>query len=286
MKTNFIERLVLSKLNDLSPTESKIAQYFIDQGNEVTSKTLSNMASDTSISKSSIYNFIVKLGFDGVQDFKIAIASNSGQTKSVPNEERKITVFSDINISDSPREITEKIIQSNILLLEKLITDIDAEQLNRAVHILNKTKLLHFAGQGGSSTLAFNSYHKFIRAPIRCNYNSDYHIQLSNATKFTHEDTLILFSHSGETKETIKLAQIARKYNAKIIVLTGNPFCELVNYADAYFIISSKESLFKSEALNSQIVYITVMDILYVSLLLEDKNKSTSSIQNIRKALE
>lgn len=286
METNFIERLILSKLNELSTTETKIAQYFIEQSNQVTTKTLSQMAEETSISQSSIYNFVVKLGFSGMQDFKIAVASNYSQAEPVTTQERKITVFSDIDTSDSPMEVTNKIVQSNILLLEKLVSEIDQEQLEKAINILNNTELLHFAGQGGSSTLAFNSYHKFVRAPIRTVYNTDYHMQLSTATKFTEKDTIILFSHSGETEETIKIAQTARKYNAKVIVLTGNPFCELIQYADAYFIIYSKESLFKSESLNSQIVYITVIDILYVSLLLRDKDKSTTSIQNIRKVLD
>lgn len=286
METDFIERLILSKLNELSTTETKIAQYFIEQSNQVTTKTLSQMAEETSISQSSIYNFVVKLGFSGMQDFKIAVASNYSQAEPATTQERKITIFSDIDTSDSPMEVTNKIVQSNILLLEKLISEIDQEQLEKAINILNKTELLHFAGQGGSSTLAFNSYHKFIRAPIRTVYNSDFHMQLSTATKFTEQDTIILFSHSGETEETIKIAQTASKYGAKVIVLTGNPFCELIQYADAYFIIYSKESLFKSEALNSQIVYITVIDILYVSLLLRDKDKSTTSIQNIRKVLE
>jgi|SRR5690625_1043616 len=286
METNFIERLILSKLNELSTTETKIAQYFIEQSNQVTTKTLSQMAEETSISQSSIYNFVVKLGFSGMQDFKIAVASNYSQAEPATTQERKITVFSDIDTSDSPMEVTDKIVQSNILLLEKLVSEIDQEQLEKAINILNNTELLHFAGQGGSSTLAFNSYHKFIRAPIRTVYNTDYHMQLSTATKFTEKDTIILFSHSGETEETIKIAQTAHKYNAKVIVLTGNPFCELIQYADAYFIIYSKESLFKSESLNSQIVYITVIDILYVSLLLRDKDKSTTSIQNIRKVLD
>ncbi len=286
MGTNFIERLILSKLNELSTTETKIAQYFIEQSNQVTTKTLSQMAEETSISQSSIYNFVVKLGFSGMQDFKIAVASNYIQAEPVTTPERKITVFSDIDTSDSPMEVTDKIVQSNILLLEKLVSEIDQEQLENAINILNNTELLHFAGQGGSSTLAFNSYHKFIRAPIRTVYNADYHMQLSTATKFTEKDTIILFSHSGETEETIKIAQTAHEYDAKVIVLTGNPFCELIQYADAYFIIYSKESLFKSEALNSQIVYITVIDILYVSLLLKDKDKSTTSIQNIRKVLD
>ena len=228
----------------------------------------------------------MKLGFDGVQDFKIAIASHSSDTEAEEEKGRKITVFSDIDPSDPPMVVTEKIVQSNILLLEKLVNDIDEEQLDKALDILSNTQLLHFAGQGGSSTLALNSYHKFIRAPIRCNYNSDYHMQLSNATKFTEEDTIILFSHSGETRETRKLAKTARQYGAKVIVFTGNPFCELLNHADAYFIISSKEALFKSESLNSQIVYITVVDILYVSFLMKNKEKSTESIQNIRKAFE
>lgn len=286
MKNNYIEQLIVSKLNKLSTTETKLAKYFVENIDVVTTMTLAEMAQDTGISQSSIYNFIVKLGFDGVQDFKIRVATDTAKKTPVTPSDRKISIFSDLSSEDTTLETASKIAQLNIMLLEQLIEEIDEKQLDTAKSILKDTKSLHFAGQGGSSTMAFNTYHKFTRTPIRCTYNSDSHMQLSNTTKFTKEDTIILFSHSGETKETIKLAKTAREYDAKVIVLTGNPFSELIKYADAYFIIYSKESLLKSEALNSQIIYITIVDILYVSLLLEDKDKSTTSIQNIRKALE
>lgn len=62
------------------------------------------------------------------------------------------------------------------MLLEQLIEEIDEKQLDTAKSILKDTKSLHFAGQGGSSTMAFNTYHKFTRTPIRCTYNSDSHM--------------------------------------------------------------------------------------------------------------
>ena len=61
------------------------------------------MAQDTGISQSSIYNFIVKLGFDGVQDFKIRVATDTAKKTPVTPSDWKISIFSDLSSEDTTK---------------------------------------------------------------------------------------------------------------------------------------------------------------------------------------
>lgn len=281
MRSLELETLLLKHKMSFSDTEKKIANYLEELGTEVVNKTLANLANETGISEGSFYKFVKKLGFDGFQHFKISIASST-----TPVEEPKyMTPFSDITKEDSPYVIGQKVLSSTEKALSNLLLFIEEEDIVSALNLINKSDTLHFFGQGASSILAYDTYHKFHRSHYRCNYIGDYHMQLSYSTKLGPNDCVFLFSHSGKTIETIEVAKILRENNAKIITLTGNPHSELVNLSNSSLIIYSEESIFRSEALTAKMLYLTLIDILYVNIMYKEEEKNTKSLDKIRKAI-
>ena len=71
----------------------------------------------------------------------------------------------------------------------------------------------------------------------------------------------------------------------KIIVLTGDPTSELVKLSTAAFVVLSKESTFRSETLTSRLVYLTIIDIIYTSIMYADEQQNRKALLDIRKAL-
>ncbi|MEK5340690.1 MurR/RpiR family transcriptional regulator [Weizmannia sp. FSL W8-1119] len=282
MTYDYLRNLLRPRLKSFTDTEKIIAEYFMQLGKKVVNKTLSNIAEDTGVSESTIFKFVKKIGFDGFQDFKITVASNFRT-----NEERsqEIVVFPDICKSDSTHVIAQKIINSNKGLLENLLQSLKEEQLNKALSLIYPAKCIYFFGQGASSVIALDAYHKFLRTKYHCNYVADLHMQLSYATKLGPDDCVFLFSHSGETLDTIEIAKISRENRAKIITLTGNYDSELVKLSDTAFVVYSEESAFRSESLTARILYLTIIDILYVSVMYYDEEENKKSLEKIRKAL-
>lgn len=107
-------------------------------------------------------------------------------------------------------------------------------------------------------------------------------MQLSFVTKLTSEDCVFIFSHSGQTKESVNLARQIKKTSAKIIVLTGNSGSELVTLANQAIIVLTEETLFRTESLASRISYLTVMDILYTNVMHHNYDQNIESIKKIR----
>lgn len=281
MRSIELENLLLKHKMTFSETEKKIADYLEELGVEVINKTLANLSNETGVSEGSFYKFVKKLGFDGFQHFKISIASST-----TPIEETKhMTAFSDITKEDTPYVIAQKVLSSTEKALSNLLLFIEEEDINSAITLIDQSETLHFFGQGASSILAYDTYHKFHRSHYRCNYINDYHMQLSYSTKLGPKDCVFLFSHSGKTLETIEVARILQENNVKIITLTGNPNSELVKLADISLIIYSEESMFRSEALTAKVLYLTLIDILYVNIMYKDEEKNTKSLNKIRKAI-
>ena len=282
MSYNYLEKLLRPYLTSFNDTEKIIADHFIKLGHDVVNKTLSNLADDTGLSEATIFKFVKKIGFDGFPNFKISVASNFQNIEERKNE---LTVFSDISKEDSSYAIAQKLVYSNKLALDNLIGSLDEERINQALNLIYDSQTIHFFGQGASSVIALDSYHKFLRTRFLCNYISDYHMQLSYATKLGPNDCVFLFSHSGETNETIEVARILRNNQVNIIVLTGNHHTDLVKLSSISFVVDSEESAFQSETLTSRILYLTIIDILYVALMYHDEAKNKDSLEKIRKAL-
>ncbi len=282
MPYNYLETLIRPYQKSLNKTESNIAEHMIELGSEVVNKTLANLADETGLSEATIFKFVKKIGFSGFQNFKISVASNF---RTFEERSNQMIVFSDISETDSPFVIAQKVVHTNVGLLENLIATLDEELLNKALDLLTSSETINFFGQGASSIVAYDSYHKFLRTKFHCQYAQDYHIQLTYATKLGPNDCAILFSHSGNTKETIEVAKILYENNVKIIVLTGDPTSELVKLSTAAFVVLSKESTFRSETLTSRLVYLTIIDIIYTSIMYADEQQNRKALLDIRKAL-
>ncbi|WP_440897262.1 MurR/RpiR family transcriptional regulator [Amphibacillus sp. Q70] len=281
MKNHYLDQRIRVKKPNLSETEQKIADYFIHSNELLSSKTLEELSTEIGTSQSSIYQFVKKIGYSGFQDFKIDIARNFSYQPASQNLNR-MSGADDINPNDTSLDIAQKVLQSNIYSLSNSIQFLTQELLDKVLAIIYSAKTLHFFGQGGSSIVAFDSFHKFIRTKYRCNYVFDYHMQLSFVTKLTSEDCVFIFSHSGQTKESINLARQTKKTPAKIIALTGNSGSELVTLADEAIIVLTEENLFRTESLASRISYLTVVDILYTNVMYHNYDQNIESIKKIR----
>jgi len=282
MAYNYLEKLLRHRMRSFNDTERLIAEHFLNLGNGIANKTLSELSNEINVSESTIFKFVKKLGFNGFQDFKISVAFNFNEDTS-RNED--LVVFAEISHDDTPYVIAQKIVHSNKQLLDQLIHTITEKQLQQALDLIVHAKGLYFFGQGASSVVALDSYHKFLRTKYQCNYISDVHMQLSLASKLGPDDCVFLYSHSGLTMETIEIAKILRHNQAKIISLTGNESSELVKLSDVSFVVYSEEFAFRSEALTARILYLTIIDILYVAVMYQDEEKNRESLEKIRSAL-
>lgn len=282
MINQYLKNLFKSYISEYSKTEKVIAQYFLSLGPKLPLKTLEELSEEISVSKTSIFKFVKKHGFDGFQDFKITLAQNNYSQSDRSND---LVVFSDISTSDSTFTIAQKVIQSSQASLNNLLQSLTEEQLNQVIDMVQHSQFLHFFGLGSSTTIAYDSYHKFIRSKYRCNYIQDHHMQISYATKLNEQDCVFLFSHSGKSIETINLAKVLKENNVNIILLTGNALSTLLEYADSSFIVDSEEASLGSESLSSRNLYLTIMDIIYTAIMYQDEDYNKESIANIRKAL-
>lgn len=269
---------IKSLYNGLSPKEQRIADYILQHPGSMVQNTISDLSAELNVAGSTLFQFSKKLGYSGFKDLKMAILVEESSFSTT-------SIHENIKIDDNELTIAQKVFDSNIKTLTDTKNILQLDNLKKAAEIISTSNTLYFFGVGGSEILAKDAYHKFLRSPISVRHSTDYHIQLVEASLLTPKDCAICISHTGKSKETIKIAEIIKKVGAKLIVITSHASSPLAKIGDMVFISISEEIEFHSEALSSRLAQLSILDSLYVILMFMNKDESKNALSKVRNVI-
>ena len=162
---------------------------------------------------------------------------------------------------------------------------LDEPSINKAIKLMNNSKSIYFYGTGGSSVVAMDAYHKFVRTGVKCFAFIDSHFQLMSASQLSNEDLAVVISHSGRNRDTLQISKIAKENGASILAITGFPKSPISQIADVALYTSSEETEYRSEALSSRIGQLSIIDALYVNTMVQHKEEANHTLEKIRHAI-
>ncbi|WP_137597297.1 MurR/RpiR family transcriptional regulator [Paucilactobacillus kaifaensis] len=257
--------------NGFSGNEKRIAEYVIKHAATVQELTISDLAKKCNTSTASISRFVKHIGYLNYREFLMEMPKNTYGD-----------IFSEIEESDSDLQITEKTFNGAINALKATKKMIDKSKIKQASELLRRTKRLGFFGLGGSSIVALDGFHKFLRTSLDCEYHPDFDIQLMQAVKLTDEDCAIVVSHSGRNKQTLLAVQQLQQRHVPIIAITSFPTSELAQNADVALISVAEEVNFRSESMSSLMAQLTIMDSLFMMTAIHHTEQTECIISDVR----
>ena len=264
--------------NKLTDVEKRIAAYILAHPEEVISATAKEIGEQTQSSAPSVVRFIKKIGYSSVNEFKLSINSEK-------NEKRE-QKYDDVNLADSFEVTKRKLCNNAILTLEETSEVLKQEQIKTIVHLLEEKEVLFVFGIGASSMIAEDIYQKWGRIGKIIFFEKDLHILSAMLSSHQANSAIWLVSNSGQTREVIKAAQIAKKINIPIIAQTmlgKNPLSKLADHLIQTSI--PKEAFLRSAATNSLFAQLLVVDTIFYSFL-QNNEQYFEKIYNSRKLIE
>lgn len=264
--------------NKLTDVEKRIAAYILAHPEEVISATAKEIGEQTQSSAPSVVRFIKKIGYSSVNEFKLSINSEK-------NEKRE-QKYDDVNLADSFEVTKRKLCNNAILTLEETSEVLKQEQIKTIVHLLEEKEVLFVFGIGASSMIAEDIYQKWGRIGKIIFLEKDLHILSAMLSSHQAKSAIWLVSNSGQTREVIKAAQIAKKINIPIIAQTmlgKNPLSKLADHLIQTSI--PKEAFLRSAATNSLVAQLLVVDTIFYSFL-QNNEQYFEKIYNSRKLIE
>lgn len=277
LKNKSIRTRIKSLASNFSEKEQRIADFILDNPEKIIRGTINQIASEIDLADSTVFRFCKRLGYDGFQDLKIALASELSETLKDIHER--------IDEDDDVKSVIKKVFQSNIQTLKDTLEVINEKNFVTAVDRIVEANKIEFFGVGGSNAVAMDAYHKFVRTGLPVNFQMDSHLQIMAASQLNAGDVAIIISHTGHTRELIDVLDTLKEHDVYTIGITGFADSPIKQNVDLALNTISDETIFRSEALASRIAQLTILDALYVSLMIRLGDEASETLERIREAI-
>ena len=250
--------------NSFSKAEKKIADFLIQNPNNILPLYITELAKKCDTSEATIVRFSKRLGFDGYQQLKIAIAQESEYHPINEN----------ITQNDSAESIFQKVCDDIYCSLEKTKKAIDGDSLERCCQaILASNNILVF-GLGNSASVAMDASHKIFRLGLNAHPYTDNHMQ-SIASAHTDKNSVVIgISHSGQSKDIVQAMQIAKQNGATTVAITNFGKSPIDKVSDIILHTVSDETNYRILGLSSRIAQLAIIDSIYSYLVCRLENSS------------
>ena len=265
-----------------SKTQRRIADFFIQNAHQASGKTIDDLAKRINVSKATLVRFTKILGYAGFREFIINFTTH----ETFPTFSRVSTPdYLEVNPGDSIHKIMGHIHTTSQQSINQTIEVCNPQDLERAVNRLHLANRIDFFGMGACSFVAQDAQHKFLRINKYSHAFSDSHMQAMVAATLSKDDVCVIISYSGETLDSLRIAEIAKEAGATVISITKYGKNSISHIADIPLFVSAVESEIRSAALGSRLAQLCVIDIIYTAVLGIEYEDAKKYLHASRKAL-
>lgn len=272
-----IKMKIRSMYSSFSEKERLLAKYITNHPEKIIHGSITQIAHDLDLADSTVFRFCKKLGYEGYKDFKISMVSEFSDVAQNIHEK--------VSEMDDEETILNKVFESNVKTLQDSLKVIDKKDFIKAVDLITHANKIEFFGFGGSNVIAMDGYHKFIRTGLQVHSQIDSHFQLMSASQLKKGDVAILISHTGHSKDILELLELLKQNNVTTISITDLTQSSLSRDTDIVLHTLSEETDFRSEALASRIAQLSILDALYVNVMVALGDKNKKALNNVRRAI-
>ncbi|BFH61990.1 MurR/RpiR family transcriptional regulator [Paenibacillus azoreducens] len=258
--------------DSLTPVEKMVAEYVLQNLEEIPHLSIKNLAQLTKTSDASVLRFCKTMGYSGYRSFIVSISASLGSMEEQKDQ------YTDIQPGDDLTVIISNTSRNNIKSIEDTFSVIDKNEVERAVQALRKSNRIVFFGIGASGLVGIDAEQKFSRINKMCHTYTDGHSMLTAATLLEKGDVAVFISNSGTTTEILESLEITKKSGSTIIAITKYNKSELADKANIVLNISTPEVTIRSGAMGSRIAMLTVIDMLFAGV-------ASAEYKNVKKYL-
>ena len=251
---------IISMQSSLTVSENEIAQYVINNPDQVVASTITATAQNTHTSEASINRFCKKIGYKGFNSFKVALAQDSFYNSMREAEPASQDGF----IAAVSQDYRHMLINTTAMLDENQVFRAAAEMYKAAHIYIFSMSYTRFVAQQLEFRLGMvGLYAKAI---------TDLNDVRILANGIGRDDVVLVIAPTLLVRELYQAISICHGNGAVVISVTSYDSPKLGDLIDYKFIISDKITTQNSVSISNNLMFLYVTDVLYCALL--DKDKS------------
>lgn len=256
----------LSKHSEnLTYSERKIAnllmkRYIEEQESEVLGSE--EIAKNVECGQSTVIRFSQKLGYSSYRLMILDLIK-----ESLWRDESKIE--KDEPVNESMIKLQQQYNQS---IIDVMTFNTD-ENIDRCVELIEHSKMTLCYGLRGSYSIASALYYRLRDSGMGAFCTESVYDAMSILNAMDENDVVVIISISGETKESVTVAQAAKKRNVKIISITGNQYNTVYSLSTVTLVCAELDLHIKRFNLVNRCSLLYLVDIIFLRLWHKNEEK-------------
>lgn len=260
--------------------EKSIADYLLSNKKSIISMSAKEIGDVTNTSAPTVVRFSKKIGFDSLNEMKLHLSLNLQSDED--NED-----FEYLHSDLSTKNIIKGVKLSIDSIMNKTLSVLKEEDLEKAIELLNKANNIYIFSVGSSSLVGMDFYYKLSRINKRCIAHNDTHLQMTTSALMEKGDVGIAISYSGETKEVLKCVENTKKNGVPVIAITKSSINNtLADMSDIVLRVPFVEKSLREGAMSSRISQLAVIDMLFLGMARTNLKAIEEKLRITRKAVE
>ena len=260
----------------LRAAEQRVADFILKAPDELIYLTVTELAERTNTSESTVVRLCQKIGYKGYQEFKIVLARDLVEPATA--------IYAAIEPGDDLATVKTKVFQANAQALRDTLEVLDDGELQRAVDTIAGARRLEIYGVGGSSPLALDAYHKFVKLGVPAVALSDGDLMAMSSSLLAAGDVALGISHTGASRDVTDALGRAKRHGAATICITHRTSSPITKVSDVVLVTAAQQTAFSSDASSSRIAQLAVIDTVYVGVAHKNHARSLEMIERTREA--
>lgn len=237
---------IMAAYEQMTATERNVADYFLH--NECSADfSFHSLAKQIYVSEATLSRFAQKCGYKGFRELMFSCQADAAE------DSRKE------DISDPARKVKGIYWE----LLEASFALLDEAQIGRVTDWMTRCRRVFVYGMGSSGFAARDIQLRFMRIGLPVAALTDSQIMRMNSVLLGAGDLVLAVSLSGQTREVLRGALLAKQHGAGVILLTANASMAEKERFDEVLPLAAIKDLEGGSMISPQFPVLVMADILF-----------------------
>lgn len=276
MQPSLLQRL--QTIADLLPrAQQQVIAVLLQNPENALSMSVDALAAQARVSTPTIMRTARQLGFEGVREFKLALAQDLA---------RATPVHRSVNLQDSTSDIVQKILGGAAASISGLQQQLQTGTLEKAAQLLARAQRIDCYSVGATSAfMASDLQGRLFRLGRNAHAFHDAHLQLISAATLGPGGVAVAISHVGRMPFVLEAIGFAKSQGAPVIAIT-QPDTPLAQLADVVIGVSVPPDAVMRVGTEAYIAHLLVIELLMVLVLKALGPKAAGQLSQFRSVLQ